>query len=524
MKTLRLIFLAAVATLIVSTCDDESMNSDKAIVQSRMNGSGAVSDDNNDNYVIYWQPPMLHTNKGIAVGNVIYEVCVIPDDSKLVIPVQTFAATSQPIKIKKSKVKEALEEYGNSEAEEVNIKFAVRYKDGEMIWTAEYVTFNMSENHVTHVNLEIKASQGGLINVTDIGGSTGWIKSVNKEYRCGEEQTLTLNAEANEEEGYHFSRWEVNEGGDIKYEDDNPFIYEKPFEDDVTIVAVFEKINEVELYELPDRNEKKPNQWFIDGGATTTMQSRALKIDIDGNVEEPQILCITLDKYFPNLGENLKEGNIFKLEFYVMWVGDDEYDAACIKIIPSITPYLELCENELFIDENGYKDWYYGDDDGNGNKELFILEDDENYRNQGRFTSKNRDWKHITWGGKIKEKVDSLGVQILLNEGNTGQIEGSGSFYFRDIKVTIGEESFPYYESRGIGDCEVTVDYDKNKGLVLGAGQYNYYDEAELTAIPKPGYKFDRWEYDGEAQPKGNVLNLTIDGNKTVGVNFIKEE
>ena len=105
--------------------------------------------------------------------------------------------------------------------------------------------------------------------------------------------------------------------------------------------------------------------------------------------------------------------------------------------------------------------------------------------------------------------IEAIGVWLSatagVNPGSTNKYQG--------LQVTLFNATFtPLTRTLTISPTPVN-------GTVSGAGDYAHGTTATLTATAASGYSFTGWT--GNASGTINPLSLLIDGNKTVGANFI---
>lgn len=142
--------------------------------------------------------------------------------------------------------------------------------------------------------------------------------------------------------------------------------------------------------------------------------------------------------------------------------------------------------------------------------------------------------------------VDRYTVTVSSSDPLRGSVEGGGIFTYLD-PVTISATAYSGYQfvrwSNGVGHnpytFAVTADMDlvavfipegtiynitavsenPSMGTVTGGGPYGVGERAELTAIPEPGYQFDRWS-DGSRQ---NPRTVVVSADATYVAYFVSE-
>ena len=83
----------------------------------------------------------------------------------------------------------------------------------------------------------------------------------------------------------------------------------------------------------------------------------------------------------------------------------------------------------------------------------------------------------------------------------------------RSVHVT---DNASYTANFGKDQFHVYVNSNNNTmGNVSGAGNYDYLDEATLTATPETGYIFSKWQKDGIDYEGGASINVTVDAEAT---------
>jgi hypothetical protein len=86
----------------------------------------------------------------------------------------------------------------------------------------------------------------------------------------------------------------------------------------------------------------------------------------------------------------------------------------------------------------------------------------------------------------------------------------------RTITVTEDAEYVAYFSQTPAPTFTVTVYYDENQGLILGAGTYSAGATARLVAIPADGFMFSKWS-DGTTN---EVKEVVVDHDIILAVFF----
>lgn len=89
------------------------------------------------------------------------------------------------------------------------------------------------------------------------------------------------------------------------------------------------------------------------------------------------------------------------------------------------------------------------------------------------------DWAKGSYNGKTPETYTIIGE--LNKEDNIVNPDG----LYPSVKITVYEKDQTLYL--------VSIEYDENKGQVIGNNKYSEGEEVELTAIPNEGYQFVEW-------------------------------
>jgi uncharacterized repeat protein (TIGR02543 family) len=142
----------------------------------------------------------------------------------------------------------------------------------------------------------------------------------------------------------------------------------------------------------------------------------------------------------------------------------------------------------------------------------------------------------------------SLTIIVDPTTGGTVSVAPSGPYYYGDIVTLTATANTGYTFNQWSGDASgtnyittvtmdgdkvvtahftqnvytLTIDIDPTSGgtvTATPAPPYYYNDVVTLTATPNTGYVFDHWS--GDASGSTLIVNLTMDGNKTVTAHFL---
>ena len=113
--------------------------------------------------------------------------------------------------------------------------------------------------------------------------------------------------------------------------------------------------------------------------------------------------------------------------------------------------------------------------------------------------------------------------EIFVAKGagtGTGVVSRAGTWEYTTVEGTAGEYlKLDYLTLASTEQFTLALNPTPVNGTVEGAGNYFAGRTATLTATPNFGYSFTGWT--GNASGTINPLSLVMDGNKTVGANFI---
>ena len=148
-------------------------------------------------------------------------------------------------------------------------------------------------------------------------------------------------------------------------------------------------------------------------------------------------------------------------------------------------------------------------------------------------------------------ELQTLDISASVSPANSGTIIGSGNYNYGEtvdmiampetgydfanwtengIQVsTNATYSFTANENRSlVANFELQIlgisasVSPANSGTIIGSGNYNYGETAELIAIPETGYDFVNWTEDGEEVSTNSSYNFTVNSNLTLVANFLQ--
>lgn len=339
------------------------------------------------------------------------------------------------------------------------------------------------------VNTDVIPAEGGTV----IGGGT---------YSYGD--TILLVAQSNT--GFQFKAWDDDNM-------DNP--RQIIVEDDVTYTAVFSPFQ----YEITTGCEPAEGG-IVEGGGiynygeTAMIYARPFEnysfvCWSDGIVSNPRYITVTQDATY---------------KAFLNYSGTHEYD---VKVVPNNYDwgtvegggtYPEGSVVEISAtptDSTRFVSW----DDGNTDNPRLVT-----VTNTMVFTA-------------IFELLPTYTITVKSISAAMGVVYGSGTypanttvsigavpaqgFYFtgwqdgdmnnpRTITVTEDAEYTAYFSQTPAETYTVTVQYDENQGLILGAGTYSAGSVATLVAIPADNYAFVKWGDGSTDNPKEVLVDHDI--------------
>ena len=415
MKANKLI-LAALAALLLASCDDDS-NDDKIRIAGFANENATVMVDITDGtYQLYWESPIFFTNRNHAIGSPIvkYDVFVKQAGAFLA---ETKIATVEGswLNIAADKVSDALD--GAQDFE-----FVVRMADESL---SNLVVYN---SETLNINNAGNTSGDYLIAVTAVGEGKvtggGW-------YDYGDPLVLTATPNSSD---YRFVGWYDDETGSF-YSIDNPLKINVT--DNMSLMAKFSG----GIYMTPLQSDFDRdfyfNKWFTDGALSSTLKT------IENVDDDNHFLAYTIE--VPSAGNewdvelcNVMRGNkgqdwgqkfTFDCDVYWERASDNDNDTAVIRLLTGK------------IGGSGHDDWQWNADD---NTEL-VTDNASGFwgyvHNQPREIP-NKEWKHVSWGNELtigEKGAEYIGIQInLTNTAGTN----NGTFYFRNIEIRMGNYNY----------------------------------------------------------------------------------
>lgn len=405
MKTLRLIYMAVAAIFLVASCDDDSMNTDKAKV-STVFGNGQVKVVVTDtSYNLSWEPYTIYAGGRLAICTQ-YDVFVTPvyfDDTKKELyepPLHWHLITTVDsccARVSKNSVDAIFDD---------NSYFAFcMFPSGIDLYYASDNNFILSQT------LNSSGRESVLIGATaDPNRGHVEVSGEGEENmrKIGETVELTAIAYV----GYKFVQW--NDGST-----DNP--RKLLVTEDVYLEALFEQDKPIDAIDI---KKKYPgfNQWFLDAQNDNTnayIADNEMVINIEGDGQYPWDERLTC---FFQGQDGQTEGNYFKLEFDIMWEGANKDAGFMISATQDISAY--------DVNWNGVEGL---------NPSLNEAPEWDPY------TIPANSEQTITWGGII----NAIGKEYIgINFELTGLQEngklipnGKGTFHIRNMKVLINDKT-----------------------------------------------------------------------------------
>ncbi len=406
MKTLRLIYMAVAAIFLVASCDDDSMNTDKAKV-STVFGNGQVEVVVTDtSYNLSWEPYTIYAGGRLAICTQ-YDVFVTPvyfDDTQKELyesphywhPVTT--VDSCCARVSKNSVDAIFDD--NS-----YFAFCV-FPSGIGLNYASYNNFILSQtlNSSGRESVLIGATADPTMGHVEVSG-----EGEENMRKIGETVELTAIAY----EGYKFKQW--SDGNT-----DNP--RKLLVTEDVYLEAWFEHV-QLAINSFYDGT----TNWFTQGTTDGVVENKVAKISIDNESLEHAWniqFCVVLTEL-----EYQTEDNDFVLMFDVKWEPEDEKDTeASFRFVTGYTPVNYLKQ----------VDYQWANED---NTEIIFGENNQDLLSQFEFHKATTTYTHYTFGGKIGPKgKDRIGIEIDLagiENNNNFTPNPKGKFLFTDMVVTI---------------------------------------------------------------------------------------
>ena len=292
-------------------------------------------------------------------------------------------------------------------------------------------------NMVVRMDNEISAAYFGTDYFVDVKSNGDGDVSGGGLYMGNETATLT----ATPNEGYDFVRWHDVDNGTNLY--DNPLHI--IVEENINLVAEFAKVNYLEPLQFED-TEYYFNQWFTDGGLTT---QHAIPYTLYKGSELAYMINVPIagDEWsvsFCNILHKNKdqiEGNKFNMTFDVYWESKYDIDSAEIHLVTGKRGW-----GSTFV----HDDWQWNPDDNTelltetDKEDVILIKEDVFLKYVQHLPRKipNNEWFKVSWGDELKigEKGEEyIGIQIDLNNLQGTNI---GTFFFRNIEITMGEDTY----------------------------------------------------------------------------------
>lgn len=450
MKALRLILIMALAATIPA-CNDENFDKEKCTITEFSNVGKMIVEQDSNIYQLYWEAPKIKTNRNnttvIVTDDCEYEVCVlIVDNSNMdeysnleeyfpnikCIPISK--TTGVCARISSDEVIKALGDvkgfYFVVRLENVHARFA------DMMGMKEYDAFDgvfcVSEQLLVGNN----SSQSHFwVLVSSSDDALGEVKGSGF-YYYGEDVKLYATPKSD----YQFVGWYDAATKEL-------YSYKNPLQisviDNVSLVAEFAKVNYANLKPLQYENtDFYFNKWFTDGQLSSPLKTvekvdgdkhflaYAIEVPSAGNDWDVELCNVLRDNYGQEVGAK------FTFDCDVYWESTFGLDSADIRLLTGKC-YIYGNDND---DSNNWllhDDWQW---DADNNTEL-VTDNAGGYwgyvHNQSRKIP-NKEWTHVSWGNELtigEKGAEYIGIQInLTNPAGTN----NGTFYFRDIKISMG--------------------------------------------------------------------------------------
>lgn len=448
--------MALAATFVVASCDDDSMNLDKAyiIADENQNDFTASFQINETElyYTLYWDP-IYETSYGMAImsGNVdVVDIFLRADQDGIETPVSA--------KIDKDR-RELVAEVGVDELKN-KLGSTINFQFGLVIENAHgFDTLNQNNCEVTFLVNSINGVSGQEIGKVAITYTPiphydyhyGYVPISTDLYRNAHIYKFLYNTQVDGVEfyamaqpGYKFEKW--SDGST-----DNP--RKLDVRGNIFLEAIFQRedIND----DVKDEKEvltydyKSSNEWFLGGENKTYgyIEKSNIIVEVIGAVgrdtaNNPKVWDDNLEIMFQNLsaanGQNLqKEEGEFLITFDITWNGEAE--TAGFRICSDADKYIEKIVNAA-EDPSYYKDWDPWKLTDEQTNELIF---NKNSELGTVYTVDKGQTVNVVWGGTITDRgANYIGIEINLAgyEDENGLHEnGKGTFIISNFKVTIDD-------------------------------------------------------------------------------------
>ena len=179
------------------------------------------------------------------------------------------------------------------------------------------------------------------------------------------------------------------------------------------------------------------NDWFLGGSNNIWVPEydveMVIKVEGKGEVWDDNLEVVLQGL------ENQLAGNEFRMEFDIMWEGDNDNENAGFRICSGVDNYIPNIPqiDETFVPLSADEVW-----SPEFNTELIF---DDFSEEMGKAFTVGSDWQHIEWGGTIGERGEKyIGIEINLagfvDDDDQNVLNGAGTFRIKNIRVLINGE------------------------------------------------------------------------------------
>ncbi len=405
-KTIQSIIIAAAAIFHVASCDDDSMNTDKAKVSDVFGNDKVEVVVTDTSYNLSWKPYTIYAGGRLAICTQydVFVTLVYFDDTQkeLYEPLHYWylitTVDSCCARVSKNSVDAIFDD--NS-----YFAFCV-FPSGIGLNYASDNNFILSQtlNSSGRESVLIGATADPTMGHVEVSG-----EGEENMRKIGETVELTAKAY----EGYKFKQW--SDGNT-----DNP--RKLLVTEDVYLEAWFEHV-QLAINSFYDGT----TNWFTQGTTDGVVENKVAKISIDNESLEQAWdiqFCVVLTGL-----EYQTEDNDFVLMFDVKWEPEDEKDTeASFRFVTGYTP----------VNYPKQVDYQWTNED---NTEIIFGENNRDLLSQFGFHKATTTYTHYTFGGKIGPKGENrIGIEIDLagiENNNNFTPNPKGKFLFTDMVVTI---------------------------------------------------------------------------------------
>ena len=179
------------------------------------------------------------------------------------------------------------------------------------------------------------------------------------------------------------------------------------------------------------------NDWFLGGsnniGVPEYDDEMVIKVEGKGEVWDDNLEVVLQGL------ENQLAGNEFRMEFDIMWEGDNDNENAGFRICSGVDNYIPNIPqiDASFVPLSAEEVW-----SEEFNTELIFEDFSEE---MGKAFAVGNEWQHIEWGGTIGERGEKyIGIEINLAgfvaEDDQNVLNGAGTFRIKNMRVLINGE------------------------------------------------------------------------------------